>query len=73
MTLMQSMIEKQAKRRAHLQSYISRFQYKATKARQAQSRIKALEKMEELAPCVPPPNFPSNFSSRNPLRIRYSS
>lgn len=72
-TLMQSMIEKQAKRRAHLQSYISRFQYKATKARQAQSRIKALEKMEELAPLRAAAEFSFEFfepdSSPNPLLV----
>ncbi len=73
MTLMQGMIEKQAKRRAHLQSYISRFQYKATKARQAQSRIKALEKMEELAPLRAAAEFSFEFfepeSSPNPLLV----
>ena len=35
---------------AHLQSFVDRFRYKASKARQAQSRIKMLEKMEQLAP-----------------------
>ncbi|MXU65718.1 ABC-F family ATP-binding cassette domain-containing protein [Oceanomicrobium pacificus] len=34
--------------RAHMQSYIDRFRYKASKARQAQSRIKALAKMPEI-------------------------
>lgn len=38
--------KKQQARVAHLRSYIDRFRYKATKARQAQSRIKQLEKME---------------------------
>jgi ATP-binding cassette subfamily F protein 3 len=37
---------KQSQRRAHLQSYVDRFRYKADKARQAQARIKALERME---------------------------
>ncbi|KPK08799.1 MAG: ABC transporter [Betaproteobacteria bacterium SG8_39] len=41
---------KQARERAHLQSFVDRFRAKATKARQAQSRMKMLEKMEELAP-----------------------
>lgn len=41
---------KQDKQRAHLQSYVDRFRYKATKAKQAQSRIKMLEKMEILPP-----------------------
>ncbi|MEL6609004.1 MAG: ATP-binding cassette domain-containing protein [Pseudomonadota bacterium] len=38
--------KKQAAQRAHLQSYVDRFRYKADKAKQAQSRIKALEKMD---------------------------
>ncbi len=37
--------EKQAAKRRHLQSYIDRFRYKASKAKQAQSRLKILEKM----------------------------
>ncbi|WP_115717246.1 ABC transporter ATP-binding protein [Gallaecimonas mangrovi] len=44
----QAMFERQQSQRAHLQSFIDRFKAKATKARQAQSRIKALERMEEL-------------------------
>ncbi len=73
MTLMQGMIEKQAKRRAHLESYINRFRYKATKARQAQSRLKALEKMETLAPLRATAEFSFDFfepeSSPNPLLV----
>jgi len=42
----QSMYERQQREMAHLHSYIDRFRAKATKARQAQSRIKALERME---------------------------
>ncbi len=42
--------EKQQREVAHLHSYIDRFRAKATKARQAQSRIKALERMEQIAP-----------------------
>jgi ATP-binding cassette subfamily F protein 3 len=38
-----------AARIAHLKSYVDRFRAKATKARQAQSRIKALERMERIA------------------------
>ena len=41
---------KQQKEVAHMQSFINRFKAKATKARQAQSRVKALEKMELIAP-----------------------
>ncbi|WP_135504985.1 ABC-F family ATP-binding cassette domain-containing protein [Roseovarius aestuariivivens] len=40
--------KKQDARRAHLQSYVDRFRYKADKARQAQARIKALEKMQPI-------------------------
>lgn len=40
--------KKQDQRRAHLQSYVDRFRYKADKARQAQSRIKALAKMQPI-------------------------
>lgn len=41
-----SLYEKQQKQRAHLQSFIDRFKAKASKAKQAQSRVKQLEKME---------------------------
>lgn len=72
-TLMQAMIEKQARRRAHLEAYINRFRYKATKARQAQSRLKMLEKMEELAPLRAAAEFSFDFlepeSSPNPLLV----
>ncbi|MDN4544319.1 ATP-binding cassette domain-containing protein [Pseudomonas sp. C32] len=44
----QQAYEKQQVQRAHMESYIARFKAQATKARQAQSRIKALERMEEL-------------------------
>ena len=46
----QSMLEKQQRERAHLQHFVDRFRAKASKARQAQSRIKALERMVEIAP-----------------------
>jgi len=48
--LTQHLMEKQVRERAHLQSFIDRFRAKATKARQAQSRMKMLAKMEDLAP-----------------------
>ncbi|MGC9461664.1 ABC transporter ATP-binding protein [Vibrio genomosp. F10] len=48
--LQQAMFQKQQKQMTHMQSYIDRFRYKASKARQAQSRIKALEKMEKVLP-----------------------
>jgi len=50
LALTQSAYAKQQRQVAHLRSYIDRFRAKATKARQAQSRIKALERMELIAP-----------------------
>ncbi|WP_263261836.1 ATP-binding cassette domain-containing protein [Pseudomonas sp. RIT-PI-S] len=45
----QQAYDKQQARRAHMEKYIARFKAQATKARQAQSRIKALERMEEIS------------------------
>ncbi|NJD88490.1 MAG: ATP-binding cassette domain-containing protein [Betaproteobacteria bacterium] len=45
----QAAFERQQRTRAHLQAFIDRFRAKATKARQAQSRIKALERLEDIA------------------------
>ena len=45
----QALFERQQRKIAHLQSYIDRFRAKATKARQAQSRIRALERMEAVS------------------------
>ncbi|WP_076538949.1 ABC transporter ATP-binding protein [Shewanella sp. UCD-KL21] len=42
--------ERQQKERAHMQTFVDRFRYKASKAKQAQSRLKALEKMANLLP-----------------------
>jgi ATP-binding cassette subfamily F protein 3 len=42
--------EKQLEKRAHLQQYVARFRYKADKAKQAQSRLRMLEKMEIIGP-----------------------
>ena len=44
----ESEAKKQEARRAHLQSYVDRFRYKADKAKQAQARIKALSKMQPI-------------------------
>src|SRR5690554_2025115 len=46
----QATYEKQQERIAHMQAYVDRFRAKATKARQAQSRLKALERMETVVP-----------------------
>ncbi len=58
--------EKQQRERAHLESFINRFRAKATKARQAQSRMKMLAKMEELAPLHV--SAPFSFEFREPLK-----
>ncbi|PKG37929.1 ABC transporter ATP-binding protein [Psychromonas sp. Urea-02u-13] len=60
----QSSYEKQQAQMDHMQSYIDRFRYKANKAKQAQSRIKALEKMEQLLPAHLDNQF--SFSFREP-------
>jgi ATP-binding cassette subfamily F protein 3 len=65
MVLAASALEKQQRARAHLESFIDRFKAKATKARQAQSRMKALAKMEELAPLRAAAEF--SFEFREPL------
>jgi len=46
----QAEYEKQQREISHIQSYVDRFRAQATKARQAQSRIKALERMQVIAP-----------------------
>ncbi len=46
LNLQQKALEKQEVARAHLQSFVDRFRYKATKAKQAQSRLKQLEKLK---------------------------
>ncbi|MEI7239971.1 ABC transporter ATP-binding protein [Pectobacterium brasiliense] len=60
----QSLYEHQQERVAHLQHYIDRFRAKATKAKQAQSRIKMLERMELIAPAHV--DNPFRFSFRPP-------
>jgi ATP-binding cassette subfamily F protein 3 len=58
--------EKQQRERAHLESFINRFRAQATKARQAQSRVKMLARMEELAPLHV--SAPFSFEFREPLK-----
>ncbi len=73
MILAQSAMEKQARQRAHLESFINRFKAQASKARQAQSRMKALSKMEELAPLRAAAEFSFEFrepaNAPNPLLV----
>jgi ATP-binding cassette, subfamily F, member 3 len=61
-----SQYEKQQREREHLEFFINRFRAKATKAKQAQSRMKMLAKMEELAPLHV--TAPFSFEFRDPLR-----
>jgi ATP-binding cassette subfamily F protein 3 len=66
LVLAQNQIEKQTRERAHLQSFIDRFKAQATRARQAQSRMKMLAKMEDLAPLHV--SAPFSFEFREPLK-----
>ena len=61
MELQQNSYIKQQDKIAHLQSFISRFKAKASKAKQAQSRVKALERMEKLAPVLASAEFTFEF------------
>lgn len=63
----QQAFEKQQEAKAHLQKFIDRFKAKATKARQAQSHIKQLERMQELAPAHV--DNPFTFSFREPSKM----
>jgi len=65
LALQQAMFEKQQRKVAHLQSYIDRFRVQATKARQAQSRIKALERMEMISAAHVDSQF--SFEFRAPI------
>ena len=65
LALQQAMFEKQQRKVSHLQSYIDRFRVQATKARQAQSRIKALERMEMISAAHI--DSPFNFEFRVPV------
>lgn len=49
LALQQAAFEKQQREIAHIQKFVDRFRYKASKARQAQSRLKALERMETIS------------------------
>jgi ATP-binding cassette, subfamily F, member 3 len=67
MTQQQQAFAKQQERIAHLQSFIDRFKAKATKAKQAQSRVKALARMEKLAPVLSESEF--DFEFREPEQL----
>ncbi|MCQ4163705.1 ATP-binding cassette domain-containing protein [Tahibacter harae] len=61
--------ERQQRERAHLQSFVDRFKAKASKARQAQSRVKALERMVEIAPIRAASSI--RFEFREPEALPY--
>ncbi|AMO25109.1 ATP-binding cassette domain-containing protein [Ramlibacter solisilvae] len=61
LALQQASFERQQEKIAHLQKFIDRFKAKATKARQAQSRVKALERMEKIAPVLADAEFTFEF------------
>ncbi|WP_323120750.1 ATP-binding cassette domain-containing protein [Burkholderia alba] len=63
--LQQNAYEKQQKTIEHLQSFVNRFKAKASKAKQAQSRVKALEKMELIAPAHIASPFTFEFRTPN--------
>ncbi len=63
----QSAYERQQREVAHIQSFVDRFRAKATKARQAQSRLKALERMELIAPAHV--DSPFRFGFEAPARL----
>ncbi|SOY44819.1 putative ABC transporter, atp_binding component [Cupriavidus taiwanensis] len=73
MAQQQAAYARQQKEIAHLESFITRFKAKATKARQAQSRVKALEKMERLAPVHVAAGFAFEFrepdAAPNPMMV----
>ncbi len=63
----QAAFEKQQREVAHMQSFVERFRYKATKARQAQSRLKALERLELIAPAHI--DSPFSFEFQKPRKL----
>ncbi|MDD3529703.1 MAG: ATP-binding cassette domain-containing protein [Gallionellaceae bacterium] len=73
LALSQAAYAKQSRERAHLQSFIDRFKAKASKAKQAQSRMKMLARMEDLAPIHAAAEFSFEFGeperAPNPLLV----
>jgi ATP-binding cassette, subfamily F, member 3 len=67
MELQQAAFAKQQDKIAHLQKFITRFKAKASKAKQAQSRVKALERMEKVAPLLAEAEFTFEFKEPNNL------
>jgi ATP-binding cassette subfamily F protein 3 len=67
MELQQASFSKQQDKIAHLQKFITRFKAQASKAKQAQSRVKALERMEKVAPLLADAEFTFGFKEPNNL------
>ena len=67
MLLQQATVARQAEKIAHLQSFIARFKAKASKAKQAQSRVKALDRMEKIAPVLADAEF--TFEFKEPINL----
>ncbi len=63
----QSAYERQQREREHIQKYVDRFRAQATKAKQAQSRLKALQRMEEIAPAHI--HSPFHFRFFDPVKL----
>ncbi|MDB2384327.1 ATP-binding cassette domain-containing protein [Endozoicomonas sp.] len=57
----QVLYEKQQQQKAHMEHFVERFRAKATKAKQAQSRLKALERLDEIAPAHTDSPFSFSF------------
>ena len=67
MALQQAAYSRQQEKMAHLQKFIDRFKAKASKAKQAQSRVKALERMEKIGPVLAEADF--NFEFAEPQNL----
>ena len=67
MELQTKLVAKQMEQRRHIQSFIDRFRSKATKARQAQSRLKMLERMEPIATMAEEKTVSFSFPKPSPL------
>ena len=67
MELQQASFAKQQDKIAHLQKFINRFKAQASKAKQAQSRVKALERMEKVAPLLADAEFTFGFKEPHNL------
>ena len=67
MELQQAAFARQQDKIAHLQKFIARFKAKASKAKQAQSRVKALDRMEKIAPLLADADF--SFEFKEPANL----